>query len=148
MYTVSFKPSECRHMKHKMSSNSLLPQQSEPTRYANTYQLESKNPFNPDKVDKILKSVMLEAFENLTYDPEMCAKQAKWASLMIRMKVKELNFERYKIVCVVTIGEKCRQDLSVMCKFLWDCEKDRFATFTIENNYVFGIAYCFGLYYE
>lgn len=61
----------------------------------NTYKLESDNPFNPEKVDQILKSVLTEAMENLIYDPEKCPKQAKWASLAIRSKVKELEFDRF-----------------------------------------------------
>ncbi|CAG9830206.1 unnamed protein product [Diabrotica balteata] len=77
-----------------MSSNSLLTQASEPPKYANTYRLEPNNHFNSEKVENILKEIMLEALENLSYDPEQCAKQAKWASLMIKSKVKELQFDR------------------------------------------------------
>ncbi|XP_023311658.1 tctex1 domain-containing protein 1-B [Anoplophora glabripennis] len=117
-------------------------------RYMNTYKLESDNPFNPEKVDKILESVMIEALENLTYDMEKCPKQAKWASMAIRAKVKALEFDRYKIISIVTIGEKHSQDVLVTCRFLWDAEKDRYSTFAMENTYVFGIAQCFGLYYE
>lgn len=61
----------------------------------NSYKLDSDNPFNPEKVQKILESVMVEAFENLTYDPDKCPKQAKWASSAIRAKVKELQFDRF-----------------------------------------------------
>ncbi|XP_030753423.1 fibrous sheath CABYR-binding protein isoform X2 [Sitophilus oryzae] len=96
------------------------------TRYQNTYRLESENPFNPQKVDKILKDVMEEALNNLQYDPDKCPSQAKWAVTQIRTKVKQLDFDR----------------------FLWDAEKDRYAYYSLENTYVYGIAYCFGLYYE
>lgn len=67
---------------------------SQAVRYMNTYKLESDNPFNPEKVDKILETVMIEALENLTYDMEKCPKQAKWASMAIRAKVKALEFDR------------------------------------------------------
>jgi hypothetical protein len=60
----------------------------------NTYKLDADNPFNSDKVHKILEGVMIEALENLTYDPDKCPKQAKWASSAIRAKVKELQFDR------------------------------------------------------
>lgn len=60
----------------------------------NTYKLDSNNPFNPEKVDKILKSIMTEAFENLIYDKDKCLTQAKWASVQIRSQVKELEFDR------------------------------------------------------
>ncbi|KAJ8962558.1 hypothetical protein NQ318_000951 [Aromia moschata] len=100
-------------------------------RYLNTYKLDSDNPFNPEKVNKILEAVMMEALENLEYDTDKCPKQAK-----------------YKLICLVTIGEKHGQDVLVTCRFLWDYDRDRYATFSMENTYVFGIAQCFGLYYE
>ncbi|XP_060532925.1 uncharacterized protein LOC132705876 isoform X2 [Cylas formicarius] len=93
-------------------------------RYMNTYRLEPDNPFNPEKVDKILREVLTEALENLTYDPEKCVAQAKWASMAIRSKVKALDFDRYKLVCIATIGEKISQDVYTTCRFLWDAEKD------------------------
>lgn len=60
----------------------------------NSYKLESDNPFNPEKVEKILKDVLLETMENMTYDKDNCPKQAMLASDLIRKKVKELEFDR------------------------------------------------------
>lgn len=61
----------------------------------NSYKLDSENPFNPEKVEKIMEGVLQEAMENLQYDKETCPKQAKWASSTIRKKVKELEFDRF-----------------------------------------------------
>ncbi|CAG9820363.1 unnamed protein product [Phaedon cochleariae] len=132
-----------------MSTLSLMtPKCGDTLKYSNTYKLESDNPFNPEKVDNILKMVLMEAMENLIYDSDKCSKQAKWAASTIISKVLEFHFERYKIISLVTIGEKNSQDVTSICSFLWDAEKDRFATFSMENTHVFGIACCFGLYYE
>lgn len=60
----------------------------------NTYKLDSDRPFNTEKVDKILKAVMTEALENLVYDKDKCLMQAKWASMQVRIRVKELEFDR------------------------------------------------------
>lgn len=49
---------------------------------------------------------------------------------------------------MVTIGEKQSQDVFVSCRFLWDAERDRYAKYVHENMHVFGIAMCFGIYYE
>ncbi|KAJ8973117.1 hypothetical protein NQ317_011045 [Molorchus minor] len=131
-----------------MSSNSLIAQPVEVARLMNTYKLDPDKPFNPEKVTNILESVMVEALENLTYDTDKVPKQAKWASSAIRAKVKEMEFDRFKLVCLVTIGEKNGQDVLATCRFLWDCDRDRYATFSMENTFVYGIAQCFGLYYE
>lgn len=55
---------------------------------------------------------------------------------------------RYRLVCIVTIGEKQSQDVFVTCRFLWDTERDRYAKWVHENMHVFAIALCFGIYYE
>lgn len=55
---------------------------------------------------------------------------------------------RYRIVAIVTIGEKASQDVYVGCRFLWDAQRDRYAKFVCDNMQVFAIALCFGLYYE
>lgn len=49
---------------------------------------------------------------------------------------------------MVTIGEKNSQDIFVACRFLWDAEKDKHSFYSMENTHVFGIAMCFGIYYE
>lgn len=60
----------------------------------NTYKLDSDNPFHVEKVEKILRDVLTEALDNLTYDPDKCPKQAKWACSAIRAKVKEQEYDR------------------------------------------------------
>ncbi|KAI4467312.1 t-complex-associated-testis-expressed 1/ dynein light chain [Holotrichia oblita] len=117
-------------------------------KYMNTYKLDSEKPFNVDKVEKILKEVLMEALDNLTYDADKVPKQAKWASSMIRAKVKEQEYDRYKLVCNVTIGEKRSQDMFATYRFLWDAERDKHACYVYENMYVYAIAVCFGIYYE
>lgn len=113
----------------------------------------------------------------MQYDPDNCPKQAKWACSMIRAKVKEMEFDRYhlhsssyslffllqirrfklnifffffryKIIILVTFGEKRGQDILYGIRFLWDAERDKFAMSTHENMSVFGIAMCIGIYYE
>lgn len=74
-----------------VSSNDVL----QGPRYQNTYKLDSSNPFNAEKVDKILQEVMHEIIDNLHYDPEKCSSTAKYASMQIRSKVKQLEFDRY-----------------------------------------------------
>ncbi|KAL1513019.1 hypothetical protein ABEB36_002504 [Hypothenemus hampei] len=131
-----------------IKSNALETYDRKAAKYQNTYKLESNNPFNSEKVDKILKEVMEEVMENLQYDPDKCVSVARFASSQIRNKVKQLEFHRYKLVCIVSIGEKNSQDVYATCRFLWDPEKDGYSFYAIENSNVYAIAYCFGLYYE
>ncbi|XP_028130500.1 dynein light chain Tctex-type 5-B-like isoform X2 [Diabrotica virgifera virgifera] len=117
-------------------------------RFMNTYKLDSDKPFNHQKIESVLKSVMEEALQDLKYDPEKCIKLAKWASNTIRAKVKQMEFDRYRIISLVTIGEKHNQGVLCTCRFLWDSDRDNYSCYTLQNPFVFGIALCFGLYYE
>lgn len=63
-------------------------------RYMNSYKLDSDKPFNVEKAEKILEYVLIEALEGLTYDPDQCAKKAKWATSTVRTKLKEMEFDR------------------------------------------------------
>ncbi|CAG9827363.1 unnamed protein product [Diabrotica balteata] len=117
-------------------------------RFMNTYKLDSDKPFNHQKVKNVLKSVMEEALQDLKYEPEKCTKLAKWASNTIRAKVKQMEFDRYRIISLVTIGEKHNQGVLCTCRFLWDSDRDNYSCYTLQNPFVFGIALCFGLYYE
>ncbi|KAL3288224.1 hypothetical protein HHI36_002673 [Cryptolaemus montrouzieri] len=125
----------------------LVGEKGKAARFLNTYKLDSDKPFNSEKVQKIMEEILLEALEG-PYDEAKCPLKAKQASGAIRAKVKELEFDRYKLVCIVTIGEKHHQDLMIACRFLWDMERDRFAMFSHETSHVFGVALCFGVYYE
>ncbi|KAF5305101.1 hypothetical protein FQA39_LY09363 [Lamprigera yunnana] len=118
------------------------------TKYMNTYKVVADKPFQVAKVQQILNDVLKEALENLTYDPEKCARLAKWASAVIKDRVKAENYDRYRFVITVSIGEKNSQDVCCVLSFLWDLERDKYVVCTKENNTVFAIALCFGVYYE
>lgn len=102
--------------------------------------------FRAFKVDEEGEITDIKYF--LPYSPDLCAKQAKWASDTIRKKIKELEYRRYKLIIIVTMGEKHNQDIFCCCRFLWDFQKDNYTTYTMENPAVFGYALVFGLYYE
>ncbi|XP_018330570.1 tctex1 domain-containing protein 1 [Agrilus planipennis] len=114
----------------------------------NTYQLEPKKKFSSDQVQKIIRVFLEDAIDNLTYDPVKCAKLCQTLSEMIKDKVKEQQYDRYKIVAVVTIGEKRSQDVLSILGFLWDPQRDSYALYTEENMFVYIVGMCFGIYYE
>lgn len=60
----------------------------------NTYKLDSDKPFHVETVERILHDVLIEALDDLVYDPDKCPKQAKWATSAIRARVKEQEFDR------------------------------------------------------
>lgn len=62
--------------------------------------------------------------------------------------MKELKLPRYKIVCLVNIGEVKNQGVRMSSRCLWDPTNDTFATYEFTNGSLFATASVYGIYTE
>ncbi|XP_026683843.1 uncharacterized protein LOC113469959 [Diaphorina citri] len=61
----------------------------------NTYRMSSLNPFQPDRVEKIVKEVVHSHLNETTqYDPETAKEISLTMTAELRDRVKQLEFER------------------------------------------------------
>lgn len=67
---------------------------------------------------------------------------------VIKAKVKELMIPRYKIICLVHIGQMGDQSIRIGSRCLWDHVNDSFACSEFKNNSLYAIASVYGVYYE
>ena len=73
---------------------------------------------------------------------------AKVMSEEIKDQVKLLEFDRYKFVCLVTLGEKKNQDLRLTSRCAWDAGLDNSSSYTWQNMNSFCSVTVYGLYHE
>lgn len=116
--------------------------------YENTFQLEPKKRFEASKVKAIIDDVLESHLKDEKYDPRACRQSVKTLSEIIKVRVKELNYERYKIVCMVTIGQLKEQGFRMGSRSCWDAKQDTFATGSYKNKTLFAVATVWGVYYE
>ncbi|ESO92401.1 hypothetical protein LOTGIDRAFT_233161 [Lottia gigantea] len=116
--------------------------------YENTFRMEPPEKFRPDKVMPIIERVLSKRLEGVKYDPVECSVLAKTTADEIKTHVKELDFKRYKIISQVTIGEKKDQSIQVSSRFLWDADRDNYASFSYESRSLFATGILFAIYYE
>ncbi|XP_066585303.1 dynein light chain Tctex-type protein 2-like [Prorops nasuta] len=116
--------------------------------YQNSYRLEPHNIFRVDAVDKIVQAVMIDNLCDVIYDPmespNLCIKVAT----DIRKRILKLNFERHKIIVLVTIIERASQSFESLVGYLWDAERDNYSIFTYETKTLFSSCCVFGVYFE
>ena len=62
--------------------------------------------------------------------------------------MKDLDLERYKLVCIVHIGQRGNQEIKVGSRCLWDARLDTFISVEYQNTSLFAIATVFGIYFE
>jgi len=105
-------------------------------RYENTFRMEPDDDHKVDiaRLRRVATSVIETAISGYTYDP----KQGKQFSLAlaerVRGQIKQLPFQRYKIVVQASIGQKRGQDLRVASRCMWDVKWDRHLTISKETQ--------------
>ena len=117
---------------------------------ANTYKLgpDQDKRFRCKDVKDAIDSVLESQLKGVPYDADKCKDMLPAIADEIKDRVKLLGFERFKLVCIVTIGQLNNQGIRVASRCLWDNETDRMATSSYCGNDLFATAAVFGVYRE
>ena len=130
------KPTELKDQSHERRS-----------RFENTYRLEPKSRFPEEKVRAVINE-SLETLESHKYSATHSPFVAKLLSARVLENVKQLNIERYKVVCLVTIGSKEAQGLRIASRCLWNDQFDTFVSACFDSEHFFALGTVYGIYYE
>lgn len=137
-------------------------------RYQPSYRLESKLPYSREVCQNLLKELVDKEMKSYAYDgdtaEELCkglcetiksniktSKFDRWESLIFDLSQQiesKSNFFRYKLIVVVTLGEKFMQDIKAKAGFLWDKARDGFASYSYDRPDLFVIATVYAVYFE
>ncbi|XP_068726805.1 dynein light chain Tctex-type 5-like [Montipora capricornis] len=116
-------------------------------RFENTYRLEPKGHFPEEKVRAVIKEALgtlVSHKYSATHSPFL----AKLLSSRMLENVKQSNIERYKVVCLVTIGSKKSQGLRITSRCLWNAQFDTFVSGCFEGEDFFAVGTVYGVYCE
>ncbi|XP_015365278.1 PREDICTED: tctex1 domain-containing protein 1-like [Diuraphis noxia] len=104
-------------------------------KYENTYRMDSKKPFDERLAKVVLTTEIKNHFNDETkYDQNEAIQTCIDISLIVRNRIREMDFDRYKIVCIVGIMEKKSQGVLSEVKFLRDINRDKYVKTKFENN--------------
>ncbi|EDO45441.1 predicted protein [Nematostella vectensis] len=114
----------------------------------NTYQTTPTKKFPEGNIRNIMKEVLIENLADVNYDPNTCRQLTKTISETLKNRVKELSVQRYKIICLVHIGQLGKQAMRIGSRCLWDANFDTYTTYEFKNGSLFGVATVYGVYFE
>lgn len=119
-------------------------------RLENTYKMipDDEQRFRTYKVENLMKDMLKQRLEGVSYDGPQCGIIAKELSAEIKLKVKDLKWSRHKVVVQVLVGQDSEQSVQFGSRCLWDKNNDNYACANYKNENVFAVAACFGIYYE
>ncbi|KAM9796549.1 tctex1 domain-containing protein 2 [Syngnathus acus] len=94
----------------------------------------------------IRETVKARLFE-VQFDPDEVAELTRSVADCVKDKVKNLGFDRYKLVVQVTIGEQRGQGVKMSSRCLWDADTDNYAEDIFMNESLFCAVVVFGSYF-
>ncbi|KAJ3117361.1 Tctex1 domain-containing protein 3, partial [Physocladia obscura] len=101
--------------------------------YENTYKMKPDRKFQSEPVRKIAEEVLQSTLKKIKYDSNKIADLTAKIGNDILMAVKKLEYERYKVVVDVTIGEFKGQGIRVASRSLWDTTTDTYTSASFKN---------------
>ncbi|XP_034840274.1 dynein light chain Tctex-type protein 2B-like [Maniola hyperantus] len=116
--------------------------------YLPTYQLGSTYKFHLPTVQKITDQVLDEHWTGHKYNVQDSPALALRIAGELMRRLKAIQFNRYRIICVVTIGQRRAQSYNNAVAFLWDHEQDNYVDVNREVTTAFIQVTTFGVYLD
>lgn len=117
-------------------------------RMENTYQLSPAKRFPYAQITNTIRDVFEGYLSEEKYEPELCRQMTKTLSEVLKARVKELMIPRFKIICLVHIGQLNNQGMQIGSRCLWDSTNDTSASFEYRNKSLFALGTVYGIYTE
>ncbi|XP_046374042.2 dynein light chain Tctex-type 5-B-like [Haliotis rufescens] len=116
----------------------------------NTYRMRpsSEERFSVTKMETLMSEILDNRLRDTTYNGETCSELAKELVCTIIAKTKEFQWQRYKLVAQVHVGQNDSQAVQVASRCIWDPSFDSYACVSYKNTSLFVVASCYGIYFE
>ncbi|KAK2500563.1 hypothetical protein MC885_010573 [Smutsia gigantea] len=92
--------------------------------------------FRPSVVKDCIHAVLKEELANAEYSPEEIPQLTKRLSENIKDKLKEMGFDRYKMVVQVVIGEQRGEGVLMAARCFWDADTDNYTHDVFMNGLI------------
>lgn len=104
--------------------------------------------FCSEKAERILKETLESHLQKTKYDAEHCSQLAHNLCSVIKARIKEEGYERYRLIAQVIIGQDTEQGVQLASRCLWNPRSDNFAAATYRNSSLYSIGIVYGLYLD
>lgn len=100
------------------------------------------------EIRKIIFDVLKDRLQDKQYDPLEMQLESRAISDIIKDKVKALRLYRFKLVCLIYIGQEKKQSVQIGSRCLWDHRCDSFASATLRFGDFYATGMVFATYFE
>ncbi|XP_036378611.1 tctex1 domain-containing protein 2 [Megalops cyprinoides] len=120
-----------------------------PDTVENTYTIRPnyQHKFKAGVVKECIREVLREELSGKQYNPEEVTTMSRSLADSIKERIKEVGFDRYKLVVQVVIGEQRGEGVKMAARCFWDADTDSYAQDIFMNDSLFCVAAAFGCFY-
>ncbi|XP_078521963.1 dynein light chain Tctex-type protein 2B [Lissotriton helveticus] len=115
----------------------------------NTYSIRPNyhRKFKASTVKEIIRTMLKAELSNKLYDPTEVPDMTISLSENIKNKLKDMGYDRYKMVVQVVIGEQRGEGVKMAARCFWDADTDNYAQEVFMNDSLFCVAAAFGCFF-
>ena len=119
-------------------------------RYEPTYQLGplDKTRFSAEKAEHVIRTTLEHYLKDKQYDPKKFPVLCKNLAELIKERIKDAGYTRYKLVAYVLVTENQGQSVRHGSRCLWHAENDNFATASYEADGFTAVGSVFATYFD
>ncbi|XP_076162413.1 dynein light chain Tctex-type protein 2B isoform X2 [Ptiloglossa arizonensis] len=103
--------------------------------------------FKPLSAKEVIHNVLFDQLSAKIYDAQEAIQWTKDIADIIREKVKDLKFKRYKYIVNVVLGEQHGAGVKMGTRCIWDAEADTYAYDSFLNDTIFCVATVYAVYF-
>ncbi|XP_035725059.1 tctex1 domain-containing protein 2-like [Vespa mandarinia] len=103
--------------------------------------------FKPLSAKEVIHNVLFDQLSTKTYNAQDAVQWTKDIADMIKEKIKELKFKRYKYIINVVLGEQHGAGIKMGTRCIWDAEADAYAFDSFINDTIFCVATVYAIYF-
>ncbi|KAM5147849.1 dynein light chain Tctex-type 5-A-like [Mantella aurantiaca] len=104
--------------------------------------------FSAEEAVRVIKSILDKELKDCDYDATTSQHRAMQLAELVKAAVRELDYERYKLVCFVAMGPVSQGTIYCCSKSVWSPNADTYAEYLFQNHSLFALCVVYAGYYE
>ncbi|KAM4021690.1 dynein light chain Tctex-type protein 2B-like isoform 1-T2 [Anomaloglossus baeobatrachus] len=104
--------------------------------------------FSSEEATRVIKSILDVELQDCTYEARESQRRAKELAELVKSAVRDLGYERYKLVCYVVVGPVSGGTMYCGSRSVWSQNSDTYAEYVFQNQSLFALCIVYAGYYE
>ncbi|XP_075040155.1 dynein light chain Tctex-type 5-A-like [Mixophyes fleayi] len=104
--------------------------------------------FSAEEASRVIKSVLDGELQDCGYDATESQRRALELAELVKVAVRKLGYERYKLVCYVVLGPVSQGTICCCSRSICSPNSDTYAEYLFQNQSLFALCIVYAGYYE